>query len=330
MSAPAVVRIDPSQFPTAVRAALTESFRSRRVNHKFHYDSVRQTQAWLDLHAAYSPSRTDPNCAEVYEQGFAAAATLCAGAPSVQLVGLGCGGGKKDSTLLRALRSAAVDRLGYIPADVSTAMVLVAREAALEVVSPECCLPFVCDFATAQGLGKTLADLCPPGAKRLFTFFGMIPNFEPHEILPVLADCLAPGDDLLFSANLAPGPDYDAGVAKILPLYDNQLTRQWLSLILRDVGIESQDGQVAFSVEPSEAIPSLKRIQATFTFNRPRQIQIDSDAFAFHPGDAIRLFFSYRHTPSGIERLLAAVGLRVLDQWITHSEEEGVFLCRRQ
>jgi hypothetical protein len=47
-------------------------------------------------------------------------------------------------------------------------------------------------------------------------------------------------------------------------------------------------------------------------------------------GESIRLFFSYRHTPALVWALLAQHRLKVLDQWITQSEEEGIFLCRRK
>src|SRR5271166_3410124 len=63
MPAVAQVTIHASQFPENVRRDLLESLRTRRVNHKFHYDSVKQTQQWLALHQAYSPSRNDADCA---------------------------------------------------------------------------------------------------------------------------------------------------------------------------------------------------------------------------------------------------------------------------
>ena len=46
----------------------------------------------------------------------------------------------------------------------------------------------------------------------MITFFGMIPNFEPQDILPKLAKLIRRQDTLLFSANLAPGADYAVGV----------------------------------------------------------------------------------------------------------------------
>ena len=50
MASVANVTIHASQFPEAVRRDLIESLRTRQVNHKFHYDSVKQTHQWLALH----------------------------------------------------------------------------------------------------------------------------------------------------------------------------------------------------------------------------------------------------------------------------------------
>ena len=71
MSSLVQVAIHASQFPENVRRDLLESLRTRRVNHKFHYDSVKQTQQWLALHQAFSPSRTDADCAATYDRSFA-------------------------------------------------------------------------------------------------------------------------------------------------------------------------------------------------------------------------------------------------------------------
>src|SRR5437588_6579690 len=125
MSSLVQLTVHSSAFPENVTRDLLESLRSRRVNHKFHYDSVKQTQKWLALHQAYSPSRTDADCSATYDAGFTTA-TARIDASSVHLVGLGCGGGAKDTRLLQLLRRAG-RRVTYTPSDVSTAMVLVAR-----------------------------------------------------------------------------------------------------------------------------------------------------------------------------------------------------------
>jgi L-histidine N-alpha-methyltransferase len=113
MSSLARVVIHSSQFPETVRRELLESLRTRRVNHKFLYDGVKQTQKWLALHEAHSPARTDPGCLEIYDQGFRAAAARIE-TPRVHLIGLGCGGGQKDVRLLELLRAAGKE-LAYTP-----------------------------------------------------------------------------------------------------------------------------------------------------------------------------------------------------------------------
>ena len=138
------VTIHASQFPDAVRRDLLESLRTRRVNHKFHYDSVKQTQKWLALHQAYSPTRNDADCRAVYEKSFEAAATHIK-AQSVHVIGLGCGGGQKDTRLLKLLKARG-KKVFYTPCDVSPAMVLTACQTALAVLPEKNYFPFVCDL----------------------------------------------------------------------------------------------------------------------------------------------------------------------------------------
>jgi uncharacterized SAM-dependent methyltransferase len=83
-----------------------------------------------------------------------------------------------------------------------------------------------------------------------------------------------------------------------------------------------------FTIE--SGVGGLKRIIARFQFTRARRIEIEDQRFDFAAGESMRLFFSYRYTPERVQRQLGRNGLKVLDQWITQSEEEGVFLCRRK
>jgi uncharacterized SAM-dependent methyltransferase len=322
MKSAASVLIHASQFPESVRRDLLASLRTRQINHKFHYDSIKQTQKWLALHQIYSPSRNDADCAATYDRAFAEAAEKIR-SKRVHVVGLGCGGGQKDARLLKRLKSRGRE-IRYTPCDVSTAMVLVARETVLAVLPGKNCFPFVCDLASASGLSAAIATRQPS----LMTFFGMIPNFEPQMILPKLAALVGPKDHLLFSANLAPGKSYAVGAEKVLLQYDNPPTRDWLLTFLLDLGVERADGKLSFKIENGFA--GLKRIVARFRFARATRVEIEAEKFAFRRGDSLRLFFSYRYTPARIRKLLARHGLEILDQWITKSEEEGVFFCRRK
>jgi len=54
-------------------------------------------------------------------------------------------------------------------------------------------------------------------------------------------------------------------------------------------------------------------VAAYFHFGRPRRVQVDGETFEFKAGEAIRLFFSYRHTPERVRVLLAQQGVEVLE-----------------
>ena len=326
MSALANVAVHSSQFPETIRRDLLNSLRARKIAHKFHYDSVKQTQKWLALHQQYSPSRHDDDCRAIYEQSFKAAVVQIKSSQA-HLIGLGCGGGQKDTRLLKLLKLHA-RRTFYTPPTRAVAMVLTARRTALAVCPQENCFPLVCDLETANDVPAVFTAPAARRASRIITFFGMIPNFEPALILPKLASLLRPKDVLLFSANLAPGENYDGGMAKkILPQYDNAPTRDWLLTFLFDLGIEKNDGELRFEIETKSG---LKRIVANFKFKRARRIEIENEHFDFKGGQKIRLFFSYRYTPERIRKILAAHKLQVCEQWIAASGEEGVFLCRKR
>jgi uncharacterized SAM-dependent methyltransferase len=326
MKSAANILIHESQFPENVRRDLLASLRARKINHKFHYDSIKQAQKWLALHRIYSPTRNDADCAATYDKAFAEAVKQIK-SKSVHVIGLGCGGGQKDTRLLKLLKACG-RKIFHTPCDVSAAMVLMARQTALAVLPEKKCFPFVCDLATAKDLPDFFEKQKIKEATRLVTFFGMIPNFEPREILPKLAKLIRPKDFLLFSANLAPGKNYADGMKKILPQYDNLQTRDWLLTFPLGLGIEKSDGGLKFEIAAGDF--GLKRLVANFHFKRARQIKIENETFNFKPGEKIRLLFSYRYTPELVSKILSRHKLKVCGQWIAKSEEEGVFLCCRK
>jgi uncharacterized SAM-dependent methyltransferase len=325
MTSTATVTVHSSQFPENVRRDLLHSLRARAINHKFHYDTYKQSQKWLALHEAHSPARRDPACAAIYDLAFAAVAARVV-TPGARVIGLGCGGGQKDARLL-GLLVAAQKEISYTPCDVSLALLLAARQAARDAVGEIHCGPLLCDLATAGDLPLVFGPAADLRTTRLLTFFGMIPNFEPSLILPCLADLARPEDWLLFSANLAPGPDYAAGVQSILSGYDNLLTRDWLTTFLYDLGFAPGDGEVRFGVETSAE--GLKRVTSDFYLTNSRLLVVEGEDFEFPAGGKIRLFFSYRYTPDRIRAQLQLHQLEVCDQWLAPSGEEGIFLCQK-
>jgi L-histidine Nalpha-methyltransferase len=316
------VFIDRSQFPENVRRDLIESLRARAFNHKFHYESYKQAAKWLALHDEFSPARTDPSCAHVYNEAFAAAASL-AHSSDIHVIGLGCGGGQKEAQLLRVLHRQN-RKLTYTAYDGSLPLVLTAREAALPFVAEEHCSAVVCDLGTSENLTEFFGRV---EDTRVTTLFGIIPNFEPCTLFCQISRILRTDELLLLSANLAPGDDYATGVRNVLPQYDNELTRDWLMTLLLDLGFERGDGEMDFGIETDNR--NLRRITCRFEMKNSRDIQVFGETISFHRAERLRLFFSYRHTLQTLRALVAEHGIEIIGQWYNDSREEGAFLCRR-
>jgi uncharacterized SAM-dependent methyltransferase len=314
----------PTALPQAVRRDLAESLRSRDLRQKFLYEGERQTRLWLALHEAFSPARNDADCIATYEKAFAAATRELSGAPGVHVAGLGCGGGRKELQLLKTLARAGWKAENTL-CDASAAMTLSARDAVLAGLPETACHLLVCDLGRCTNLGEVLDQQTPAGHRRVLTFFGMIQNFDPLDILRLLQSALRPGDLLLVSANLAPGADYEEGTRRIFPLYDNALTRNWVLQPLLDLGITESHGELRFSLERD--LGGLLRIEARFHFKSAFETKVQGETLRFAAGESIRLFYSYRHTPDSVRQLLRKAGFGLLGEWISASDEEGVFLA---
>ncbi|MCL4179268.1 MAG: L-histidine N(alpha)-methyltransferase [Verrucomicrobia bacterium] len=320
------VGVHSSQWPERVRAELHTSLRTRRIHPKFHYESRQQAHHWLRLHEAHSPARRDDHCQATYDLAFDAVTHAIT--EPFQLIGLGCGGGQKERRLLDRIPNAAT-RASFVGVDGSSSLAIIARQEAARVLPESNCHAFVCDLATAAELLPEFDRLAGTTQPRILTCFGVLPNFQPNRFLPQLAALLRPNDLLLLSANLAREDDYTAHLRRILPQYDNSLTRDWLFLLLADLGIAPGDGQFDCQLESDSAWDPLARIVISFVFTRPRCVILDDEEYRFEREDRLQLFFSYRHTPSSVPGLLARHGITVESQWITPSAEEGIFTCRR-
>lgn len=328
---PVSVFIHPSQFPAAVAEQLRESLRTRRMNHKFHYDTPRQAAAWLRVHETYSPARRDAECGQVYSNAFAEVAKRLASVGDLDVVSLGAGGGQKDALLLRALLvSNPAVRCRYVPVDVSAGLSLVSRSAAVAAGVPaEDCFPMAMDLAVESDWAGALRGVTRAGVRRVICFFGMLPNFESEWVFERLAQMIGPEDVLLVSANLAPGSSYPDGVAQVRPQYDNDLTREWLLTSLLNVGVERGDGAVSLGIEEWPSGSGLLRLKGEFTFAKARTIRCEGEDFSFAVGERFRLFFSYRHTPEILETLFRKQGMRIADTWSNPAGDEGLFRVAR-
>ena len=328
MTSPCVsVAIHPSLFPDAVHARLLASFQTRRIHGAFHYDTARRAHRWMAVHATHSPAVTADDARSIYDE--AARESVAALEPGQWgCIGLGCGSGHKEARVVAAL-AAQGSSVTYLPLDVSVPLVLISREAALAQVPKLKVHPIAADLTDVSDLSAVIDSLVPSGVGRFFTLFGMLPNFEPEFIFGRMASWLRLGDRMLFSANLAPGPELEAGVRTVLPQYDNPETQAWLRTILEDHGVAADAGSVVFHIEPVDGFPGCARIAADWVVARSSKLVLDRESFPLLPGERLRLFFSCRHTPGSIEFGLRSQGLRLAQSWIAGSGEEGVFSAER-
>jgi hypothetical protein len=328
MTSPCVsVAIHPSLFPDAVHARLLASFQTRRIHGAFHYDTARRAHRWMAVHAAHSPAVTADDARSIYDE--AARESVAALEPGQWgCIGLGCGSGHKEARVVAAL-AAQGSSVTYLPLDVSVPLVLISREAALAQVPKLKVHPIAADLTDVSDLSAVIDSLVPSGVGRFFTLFGMLPNFEPEFIFGRMASWLRLGDRMLFSANLAPGPELEAGVRTVLPQYDNPETQAWLRTILEDHGVAADAGSVVFHIEPVDGFPGCARIAADWVVARSSELVLDRESFPLLSGERLRLFFSCRHTPGSIEFGLRSQGLRLAQSWIAGSGEEGVFSAER-
>ena len=346
------ISLHASALPAPQREGLQAALRARRLPGALLYQSPAQAQRWLDYHAAWSPSRTDAGLRALYDEAFRVAATALHGGPQGRsprgagpsgvtverpalLLGVGCGGGSKDADLLRRLADAGPGRpLAYVPLDASAPLV---AEAALQARRrcPAARLhPLVADVAAAPALGAWL-DAAAPGAARLLSAIGMLPNQDVHTFPAWLAGLLRPGDAILISANLSPdGLDPDG--PRILRQYDNPPARDWYTGALAELGLPGDLYTLDVVARPlPERLPAAIapgaawQIAAQAVLHGPLRLAVYGQPLTFPAGTRLTVFETLRFTADAAATLLEAAGLHVTQRWIGGADEEGLFLCAK-
>jgi hypothetical protein len=295
------------------------------IDHAFHYAGVKQAELWLEVHRLHAPMFANPSFETIYRELFSDLARHWTG-QSLHVIGLGSGGGQKEAWLLEALRREACP-LRYTPLDVSPELALLSAEVAAHQVNTEI-LPVVGDLAMLPEF-KTWLDRYPKEELRLFTAFGLTPNFPPHQLFSGLREALRKQDQLLLSANLAPLTDdddtelaYRAACERIRFQYDNPETRRWLRQILIDWGIAEYLSEPYFGLETLEGVDGFF---ARSHWLKETNFVWEGQSFQAQPGETLRLFFSLRFTPKRLTQCLSMYGLKLQEGRITSCGQEGVW-----
>ena len=321
------VWIHPSLRAQAQARKRLESLQRGEIDHGFHYLGLKQSELWLTVHRRYAPLFADPSFVEIFRAISAQTAAGLAGR-AVHVIGLGPGGGGKEAGLLQALQSAGC-KLRYTPVDASLELALLSAEAAEPFVETEI-QPLAGDLSLLDELPQWL-ERYPVEEIRVYTAFGLTPNFLPSQIFPWLSGLLREQDVLLLSANLAPGGDeseeaYHAACGKILPQYDNPETEAWLRQILVDWGISPLLGEPCFQIQ---AIEGLLGFVAHCPWLADVSFPWEGQPFSARHGERLRLFFSLRYTPGRLVSALRAYGLGLGPGQVTACGQEGVWRVGR-
>ncbi len=308
--------IHPSARPEARRQAMVDDLAAGRLPPAFLYESSIQSERWLAVHQNLSPFVNDSDCRAIYDW-IAAQAAARVEVENVHVVGLGCGSGVKDSMLLKQM-----DKPVYWPVDISQELVLEAVASSSAYINH----PLVLDLARAQNAGRFFDDQIPGGSTRVYTLFGLLPNFNTQILSGLLREVLKPGDHLLLSANLAPDNDYTKSVERIIAQYDNPVTRDWLVGALGEMGVEAREGRLSFGQR--EIYGGLRQILARWHFEKLHCMEFSGHSFTFGPGDELEVFYSIRYTMAKVKEWLELSGLSLLEYRSSESGEEAVFFCQ--
>jgi hypothetical protein len=321
------VAVHESALPEPTRVRIREALSRRELDPCLLYSGLRQTLRWIELHHAVSPAQNDDATSALYEAAFRRTAELCRG-NVVHVVSVACGDGSKDTCCLQLVRESGRTVI-YTPTDVSLEMVLTAEQAAINSLRGLQSTPLVCELGVCSVLPALLKTFDPSGAERIVLFLGTIHNFWPPEILRSVIYPVRSQDQLIIGANLAPSRNYESALTSILSQYNNPQTRNWLMGALMELDITPDDGVLDFSLVPAESDPTLKRIQADFTFTREKHLNFFGDNIAFLPNEKLRVFYSYRFTIEHLRNFITQAKLNIAQEWIAPNNEEALLLCRR-
>lgn len=315
MTKPLALDFHPSQFPNTVQDKLQTALEARQLPARFLYDSPAQAARWLAYHEAWSPSRTEAELLDLYDDAFRGGLDAL-GSRELGYVSLGCGGGTKDSRF-----RVQAGKRGLDPAitltDTSPSLVMAAL-----LKNPEAKARGVVVDLEAEPERGLFAEARPT----LWTAFGMVPNLDAERFLGWLGRCLEPPDIALVSANLHRSPWPEAG-PEILPQYDNREARAWYMGALAELGLGAAELEVRG--EPRGHNGAAWRVKVEAVSQAPAELAVSDRRIHLPAQASISVFYSNRFTAEAFERTLDAAGLSPERRWIFEGEEEGVWLVRR-
>lgn len=318
--------VDPSSFPERLSFIYSRSFESGVVRPSLLYQSNLQAYLWFQLHKEHSPAYISEEVHRIYQNGFDALIEALKGSP-YSLSSFGCGGGNKEHQFMESVH--------HLPVSCQ----VIDASGALAIQTWSVLQP----FKDVQPIVADLEELaCPPEwshsskmdvtqNKHVLFYFGMLPNMDSEYAWTFLSNWARAEDLVLLSANLVSRSEATSGLPHILPQYDNELTRNWLSSFLNHVGVFDHNINLQFSIINQNILnDSLPAIQCFWKSESDCEIFYDGNAKIVWPaGRELQLFKSLRYSINSIYDNARAHGFEVIDYWHDSAEQEGVFLLKK-
>ena len=318
------VGLHPSLGFGASMENLAESLRLRCLPASFLYRGAGSAALWERLHLAHAPSAQAG--ARISPHQEALQYLIDKAALSFHLISLGCGLAEKEMMLMD-FDEACVQRVDLF--DGSLELVAEAMRRWLSKNKQSIVRGLGVDLAAARDWGRLVSD--SHGAARVFTLFGMVPNFEMGELLSRLSGVVQSGDYLVLDANLRPPSQSGEGdiPRSIVSQYDNVECRDWLMASLAELGVYAVDGDLSFEVEAASVKSEAPRIEGKFLLDRALEIRLPGQSVSLRRGEPLRVFYSYRYQAEDLPRILGGGGFRLDGAWFSESGEDGVYVFQR-
>lgn len=303
MSQGPALRIVDFLGPRDAEESLREDLSHRRLPDRHLYAGDGGATRWLDLDQSPSFSIASDLTALLRKN---ASRIVNLVPPDASLIGMGVGGGLKESILMDILSRK--DHSTYLAADVSPALVKRALDAVADLN---------CDalgaIATIDQLPELLALVRSP---ILLTLLGnTFSNFEAQQLFSLIRPPLKSTDLFLFDAHIVPDePERESHWRReVRKSYTSAMNTQFNLAPLTTRGVSPHD--CTFSLELiRERTPfgETWRTRKTIEILKDTEVRFETGPIRLHQGEVIDMGFTFKHTRGQVLQRLQGAGFEAI------------------
>ena len=235
---------------------------------------------------------------------------------AVNIIDIGCGGGKKAIVPLETLHKKA--KVRYCPIDISSHMITEAINEIRKLNKGEV-VEFqwnISDFDNLENISSLLRD--STYRQNFFMFLGdTISNFEIHEVLYEVVEAMEEGQDyLLIGLSLANNKPNE-----IIKPYNLESNDKFFGLILAQLGFEKDEVEFGVRFENS-------RVEAFYTIKKDKTLEFSDKSVHFQKGDQILIGVSYRHKIADLEKIMK-IYFEEYKFYFNEDKTRALILCKK-